>query len=55
MAPIEYESHKGVGLYRIRPIIENYHGNIGYKDTGPEGTTFYIRVPILPEGRDQNA
>jgi GAF domain-containing protein len=52
MEPIEHENRRGVGLFRIRPLIEICHGKIDCRDTGPDGTTFYFRVPIRLEEKE---
>ncbi len=42
----------GLGLDIVRRIVsEKHHGNIRF-DTGPDGTTFQIRLPIDPKEED---
>ena len=44
----------GLGLDIVRRIVsEKHHGSIRF-DTGPDGTTFQVRIPIDPNEEDGN-
>ena len=44
----------GLGLDIVRRIVsEKHHGSIRF-DTGPDGTTFQVRLPINPNDEDGN-
>ena len=45
----------GLGLSISYGIIKDHGGEIEVAETGPEGTTFRIRLPISKSGRDQKA
>ncbi|GIX07664.1 MAG: hypothetical protein KatS3mg115_2067 [Candidatus Poribacteria bacterium] len=46
----------GVGLALARRIVEQYHrGRIGVLETGPEGTTFFVRIPTASARRRNNS
>ena len=38
----------GLGLSMAYGIMEENHGRIYVKDTGPEGTTFALELPLVP-------
>ena len=48
-------SGTGLGLSISYGIIKDHGGEIEVTETGPEGTTFRIRLPISKSGRDQKA
>lgn len=43
----------GLGLAICRTIIERYGGRLVLSNTGPEGSTFEIALPIAPEARQR--
>lgn len=46
------ESGTGIGLYVARSIVESEGGTLAIAETGPEGTTFAIRVPLADDSDD---
>jgi signal transduction histidine kinase len=46
------ESGTGIGLYVARSIVESEGGTLTIAETGPEGTTFAIRVPLADDSDD---
>ena len=41
----------GLGLYVVYGIIEEHKGSIRAESTPGQGTTFFIRLPLNPEGQ----
>lgn len=41
----------GLGLFIVYGIIEKHQGSIRAESTPGEGTTFYIALPLMPEGQ----
>ena len=46
------ETGTGIGLYVARSIVESEGGTLAIAETGPEGTTFTIRVPLADDSDD---
>ena len=46
------ETGTGIGLYVARSIVESEGGTLAIAETGPEGTTFAIRVPLADDSDD---
>jgi signal transduction histidine kinase len=42
-------SGSGIGLHVARTILESHAGTVEVESTGPEGTTFEVRLPLAPE------
>jgi signal transduction histidine kinase len=40
----------GLGLYLSRELIERHGGRIWFQSVEEQGTTFFISIPLLPEG-----
>ncbi|GAB3310843.1 sensor histidine kinase [Haloplanus salinarum] len=36
----------GLGLYLVRTLVERYGGSVELAETGPEGTTFVVELPV---------
>lgn len=47
MTDNRHESGSGLGLYIVKMIIKYHGGNIFYTSTPSEGTTFYMKLPIV--------
>ena len=41
----------GLGLYISKYIVESHHGKLDVKSQVGEGSTFIIRLPLVPPGR----
>jgi PAS domain S-box-containing protein len=39
----------GLGLYLVRTLVEQYGGDIWVEDNDPEGSVFYVELPIAEE------
>lgn len=39
----------GMGLHLVREILDSVNGSIQVSETGPEGTTFCVRIPSDPD------
>jgi signal transduction histidine kinase len=35
----------GLGLYLVRQIVSAHRGTVDVRSTGPDGTTFRVRLP----------
>ncbi|HVS02067.1 MAG TPA: ATP-binding protein [Thermoanaerobaculia bacterium] len=44
------ETGTGIGLHVARSIVESEGGELDTADTGPEGTTFELQLPLQAEG-----
>jgi len=47
------DSGTGIGLYVARSVIESEGGELEVADTGPDGTTFVVRLPLAPEAAEE--
>lgn len=47
--PGQSEERAGLGLYIAKKITTALHGKIGYKCSAKQGTTFWLKLPIMPE------
>jgi signal transduction histidine kinase len=43
----------GIGLYVARSVVESEGGAIEVADTGPDGTTFMVRLPLAPTAGEE--
>jgi signal transduction histidine kinase len=43
----------GIGLYVARSVVESEGGAIDVADTGPDGTTFMVRLPLAPTAGEE--
>jgi GAF domain-containing protein len=43
------EGHLGRGLLMVQAIVQTYHGDIDVGETGPNGTTMVLSLPLSPE------
>jgi signal transduction histidine kinase len=48
-------SGTGIGLYVARSVIESEGGELDVADTGPDGTTFVVRLPRAPEAAEEGS
>lgn len=49
------DSGTGIGLYVARSVIESEGGELDVADTGPDGTTFMVRLPLAPEAAEEGS
>lgn len=41
----------GIGLYLVQTLVERYGGDVWVEDNEPEGSIFYVTLPLADEGR----
>jgi signal transduction histidine kinase len=42
-------SGSGLGLFIAKNIVTQHHGSISFQSSKEAGTTFFIRLPLLPK------
>ncbi len=45
--PTAGEHSTGLGLYIVKQLIEQHHGEVGVESVAGQGATFWVRLPIL--------
>lgn len=42
----------GLGLSIVKMLVEKHHGQVGVRNNPTGGSTFYVTLPLPPQGRD---
>lgn len=49
---VDTDSGRGIGLFMVKTILDQAHGHLKLIDTGENGTTFEIMIPVHSAGPD---
>ncbi len=50
--PGQKDERRGLGLYAVQKIVDGMKGTVGVRSNSAQGTTFWVSLPIVKEGKN---